>query len=400
MSYFRNVLGTLAFRPAALRALAAEGAVARGCVWFAAGFLCFALIRNEVYAPLQAGAEGAGLLSSFFRLNLVQALLFSSLVYVPAVVILSNSISGDGLGFYLPREEYRAHLSCFLPVWGTLLMIAAPLQLLAPEFLVLPGGWFGISIGLMVLLILLCTYSVWAIRELNYLSLTAGLAVFVLSWFTLPVFYILTAFLFALPLFILVPLAYFAFQRARTHADSRNAERNFQRHLNTLTLNPQDADAHHQLGLIHLKRRNLDAAQRCFNAALKIDPKDPDYHYFLGRVYELRGDWPQALECYEQTYRLNPEYALGDIFREVGKGYLHTGRVEKATEFLKFFLESRSSDPEGRYWLAVALQKKGNPEGMRTQLKIMLDQARSNPRFFRKESREWLYRARLFLRQH
>ena len=105
-----------------------------------------------------------------------------------------------------------------------------------------------------------------------------------------------------------------------------------------------------------------------------------------------------ALEEYEETYRLNPEQSLGDIFREVGKAYLHTGNVDKAIEFLEFFLQTRGSDPEGRYWLAVALHKQGKPEEMRVQLNTILEQARSNPRFFRKEKRAWVLRARTLLR--
>jgi hypothetical protein len=112
----------------------------------------------------------------------------------------------------------------------------------------------------------------------------------------------------------------------------------------------------------------------------------------------LDGEWGPALEQYEETYSLNPEYGLGDIFREVGKGYLHSGRVEKGIEFLKFFLTKRSSDPEGRYWLAIALQKAGDSEQMRAQLNMIVEQARSNPRFFRKENREWVYRARGMIR--
>lgn len=400
MTFLRNLLGSLAFRAGAIRALAEERAVIRAIVCFTVGFLTFALVRNSVYAPLQPGLLGTDLLGSFYQLNLIQALLFFSLVYLPTVILLGNSISGDGLGFYISREEYLAHISAFFPLWGALLLIAAPLQWLVPQFLILGGGLFAISIGRLVLLLLVAAYSVWAIRELNYLSLAAGLAVFVLSWFTLLFYYVLTAFLFALPLFILIPVIYLVLQRMRTHAGSRVGERDFQQRLHTLTLNPQDADAHHQLGLIHLKRRNLDAAQRYFNAALKIDPGDADYHYFLGRVFELKGDWPRALGCYEETYRINPEHGLGDIFREVGKGYLHTGKFEKAIEFLNFFLQTRGSDPEGRYWLAVALQKTGDLENMKAQLKTILEQARSTPRFFRKENRGWLYRARMLLRQH
>jgi tetratricopeptide (TPR) repeat protein len=277
-----------------------------------------------------------------------------------------------------------------------LFLITAPLQWLVPHFLVV--GVLEISVGMLVRSGLLLIYTVWSIQQLNYLSLGQALAVFALSWFTLPVYYLLTSFLFALPLFFMIPLIYLGFQWVRGHFAWQMNERAFQQNLHTLTLNPQDADAHYQLGLIHLKRRHLDAARRYFESALKIDPDDAEYHYYLGRVYELKEEWGRALEQYEETYRLNPEYALGDIFREVGKGYLHTGNVEKGIEFLKFFLIKRGSDPEGRYWLAVALQKMGDAAQMRVQLNMIAEQARSNPRFFRKENREWIYRARNLIR--
>ena len=250
---------------------------------------------------------------------------------------------------------------------------------------------------MMVLIVSMLVYTLWALQQLSYLSLMQALGVAVLSWFTLPLYY-LTRLLFALPFFILIPLAYFGFLWIRAHAASRKGERMFQQHLQTLTLNPQDADAHYQLGFISLKRGNLDTAHNYFAKAIEIDPQDPDYHYFLGRTFELKGEWALALEHYEEVYRISPEYRLGDIFREVGKGYVNTGSLEKGIEFLKFFLAQRSSDPEGRYWLAVALQKSGDSEQMRVQLHMILQQTRSNPGFFRKENREWIYRARMLLR--
>jgi tetratricopeptide (TPR) repeat protein len=118
----------------------------------------------------------------------------------------------------------------------------------------------------------------------------------------------------------------------------------------------------------------------------------------MGRIYEQCEEWALAADEYEETYRLNPDYGTGDVFREVGKGYLHTGRPDKAVEFLRFFLERRSSDPEGRYWLAEALRQLGDKEEMRSHLNRVLDQARTNPRFFRKQNRAWIYRSRLLLR--
>jgi tetratricopeptide (TPR) repeat protein len=244
----------------------------------------------------------------------------------------------------------------------------------------------------------LSVYTVWAIRGLNHLGLLPAIAVFILSWFTWPVFYVLSRFVTSLPFFLLLPLVYVGFQYVRTFFSDRDRERELQAHLRSLTVNPRDADAHHQLGLICTRRGRFEEAERHLRSAIEIEPADPDHHYGLGRVYELRGDWARALERYEETYRLNPQYRLGDILREVGKGYLQTGKLEKATEFLEFFLGSRESDPEGHYWLAIAFHRTGKPAEARRQLNTILDQARSNPRFFRKEHRAWLQRARTHLR--
>ena len=392
-----NLLGMLAFRTSALRSQAERRAPIAGVLCFCVGFLSYALVRNAVYAVLpELRQQRSGLIGAVFDLQLLQILLFLLLIYVPAVIVMSNAISGDGLGFSVSRREYQAHVSALLPLWGLLFLICAPLQWLVPHFLVV--GLVEISIGMLARSILILVYTFWAIKQLNYLSPVQALGVFALSWFTFPIYYLLTSFFLALPLFFMIPLIYLGYQWIRGYQASHTGERAYQQHLHTLTSNPQDADAQYQLGLIYLKRRSLDAARRYFESALKIDPDDPDYHYSLGRVYELKNEWVRALEEYEETYRINPEYGLGDIFREVGKGYLHTGNAEKAIEFLQFFLTRRGSDPEGRYWMAIALQKTGDVEQMRIQLNMIVEQARSNPRFFRKENREWIYRARNMIR--
>lgn len=397
MTFIHNLLGMLLFRAGDLRAQAERRAPVAGVLCFCAGFLAYALVRNAVYAVLpEIRFEHTGLIGAIFDAQLLQVLLFFLFIYVPAIIVMSNAISGDGLGFSFSRQEYQAHVSALMPLWGMLYLFCAPLQWLVPHFLIV--GLFEISVGILVRSILILVYTYWAIKQLNYLSPVQALGVFALSWFTLPVYYLLTSFLFTLPLFLVIILIYLGFQWLRGYQAARAGEHAYQQRLQTLTSNPQDADAQYQLGLIYLKRRSLDAARRYFENAIKIDPTDPDYFYSLGCVYELKGDWTRALEQYEETYRLNPEYGLGDIFREVGKGYLHTGNVQKAIEFLNFFLARRGSDPEGRYWLAVALQKTGDAGQMRMQLNLIIEQARSNPGFFRKENREWIYRARTMIR--
>jgi hypothetical protein len=402
MTFISDLLGMLAFRPRAVRSLAEHQATVAGGVLFAAGYLAYTIVPSVAYARLPELASPQTIRIGYaVGFQLFQALLFLLVVYVPAIIVLSNAISGDGLGLSVSKQEYRAHVSALLPLWGAILLIMVPVKWLAPHFLTVEisaiNGMYEITIG-MLLPILIIVYTLWVIRQLSYMFWVQALGVFALSFLTYPVYHVLTRFIFTLPLFILIPLIYWGSQWMRGYHAGRSGEREFRRHLDALTVNPQDADAQYQLGLLCLKRRDLGAARKYFESALKIDPTDADYHYYLARTYELQGEWRQALEECEETYRLSPEYGLGDIFREVGKGYLHTGNVAKAIEFLEFFLSQRGSDPEGRYWLAVALQKAGDTEQMRAQLNMITEQARSNPRFFRKENRQWIYRARQMIR--
>jgi tetratricopeptide (TPR) repeat protein len=395
MNYLSDIIGVLAFRANAVRSLAERRAFGTGAVIFSFGYLVYTIWRNWIYASEFPDYYVPFLESPQFLL--IMSLAFLLILYIPALIILGNAFSGDGLGFSISKQEYQSHASVLLPLWGILFLATSPLQSLIPQFI--PIGLMEIAFGKLLRSILLFVYTLWVLRRLSYLSWAQALGVFALSWFTLPLLFLLGKVLFALPLFILIILAIWAWQRLRDHFASHANERAFQQTLHSLTRNPKDADAHYQLGLIHFKRGDWGSARRYFESALKIEPSDPDYHYYMGRTYERTGEWQLALNFFEETYRLNPEYGLGDIFREVGKGYLHTGSGEKAKEFLNFFLKKRDSDPEGRYWLAVALQKIGDLEQMRFQLNRILEQARSNPRFFRKENREWIYRARTMLRE-
>ena len=395
MNYLRDLLGALAFRSRSLYDLAARRSVAPGIACFSAGYLGFVLVRNSSYAAADGSAYVGGVWNVaviLLDIHLIQMLLFLSLVYVPVLVALCNAFSGDGLGFSLSRLEYSAHISALFPLWGVLFLIGAPIL---PVFLAL--GLEGISAGELWLMVSSLVYTVWAVKEVDYLPVSAALGVVGISILTLPVLFVLTNFLLSLPFFILLPLLYIFIVRFRELVSAKRVERVFLQHLRSLTQNPRDADAHYQIGLLHFRRNHWEPAQRYFEQALAIDSEDPEVNYFLGRVHEAKGEWQPALDRYEITYRLNPGYGLGDIFREVGKGYLNTGNAEKAIEFLQFLLQKRTSDPEGRYWLAVALQKAGRPDEMRNQLNAVLVQARSNPRFFRKEHRQWIYRARTLL---
>jgi tetratricopeptide (TPR) repeat protein len=223
--------------------------------------------------------------------------------------------------------------------------------------------------------------------------------VFILSWFSLPIFYLLTYTLFVPALFILVPLLFWSGRRLGKYRAYRKDEILFQRHLACLSSDPENAASCCQIGKILLKRKNPDEASGYFEKALRRDPENPDYGYYLGRACELKGDWDRAPQFYEGVYRVDAEYGSGEIARELGKSYVHLDRISRGKELLRLFLKKHDTDPEARYWMAVALQKTGQTAQMVGELKLIMDQVRANPRSFRRKNRQWIYRARDMLRE-
>lgn len=398
MKFLRNLPGILGFRSRALHSLAESHAIPRGIVCFAFGFLAYAFVRNFVYADLpELMFRQSGLISGLFYLNIVQSILFLAFIYIPAVILVANAMFGDGVGFSISGSEYRSHLSALFPLWGLLFLVAAPLQWLIPHFLII--GIVEISIGILIRSLLLVFYTLWAVKQLNAISYSQALGVLAISCFTFPVYYLFAAYWIAIPIFLLILLIFWTLRGMRRRQIAGRKTQDVRRYLQMLTENPQDADAHYQLGLIHWNRKCLDAAQDYFSRAIKLDPQKPEYHYWLGRTHELQNNWRLAMNHYEETYRLNPEYGQGSLYREAGKGYLHAGNVEKGREFLDLFLSRHSSDIEGRYWFAVAMKQVGDVEQMRFHLNVIREQARSSPGLFKKHNREWISRARELSRE-
>lgn len=62
-------------------------------------------------------------------------------------------------------------------------------------------------------------------------------------------------------------------------------------------------------GVYHLKKNELDDAQRFFNEALEKKPELADAHNNLGLIHELRGDFKQAVADFEQASAIDPTFS-------------------------------------------------------------------------------------------
>lgn len=185
MKYLADFLSALAFRESALRTQSERRALTAGIVCFSLGYLLYAVLRNYVYATLPELArpdDGSFINISVCIRDWVRSVVFLLVLYVPALILLGNTFSGDGRDLLVSKQEYQAHASTLLPLWGALFLVTAPLQLLIPHFVSI--GLLDISFGMLIRSILLCIYTLWAIKQLSHLSWAQSLGVFALSWLT------------------------------------------------------------------------------------------------------------------------------------------------------------------------------------------------------------------------
>jgi tetratricopeptide (TPR) repeat protein len=161
------------------------------------------------------------------------------------------------------------------------------------------------------------------------------------------------------------------------------------RQLEISTLNPRDADAHCQLGLIYLERRQNELASQRFRAAIEIDPDEPDARYHLGCILRRQARPEEALEHLRACARVDEKHALSEVWREIGTAAFLAGRTDEALEALEKFLERRSYDPEGRCWYGRVLAKLDRRAAAERAFQDAIEAVRTMPPARRRQVREW-----------
>jgi len=164
---------------------------------------------------------------------------------------------------------------------------------------------------------------------------------------------------------------------------------NFKRFLHNATVNPKDADAHVQLGLIYLQRRQEAKALEHLNKAYEIDPEEIDANYELGKIARAKGNLQEALDHFSVVVDQNDKHALSEVWREIGATYLEANMLTEARDALEKFVERRAFDSEGLYYLGKVLKAQGETERAREMFQQAVDSAKTSPDYRRRDLRYW-----------
>ena len=87
-----------------------------------------------------------------------------------------------------------------------------------------------------------------------------------------------------------------------------------------IRLQPDEADAHYILGLALFNSDNAPGAVAAFRAAIRLKPNYADAHYHLGIALGYSDNAPGVVAAFRATVRLKPDLAEAHCFLGLGLG--------------------------------------------------------------------------------
>jgi Tfp pilus assembly protein PilF len=331
-------------------------------------------------------------LFSFAPTDFYQPVITLSVFYVPVCLLLMSLFGTTGSFGLILRRDYGMLATCALMAYvaGNLpFAIAGALlyqQNISPA--VLLGMWAGGSL-------LFGVFMIFALRTVMGANYGAAIAAVCLAWITFTlgmyVFRNLSPWLFS-PFLLFYAYMYFGGRlsgEVRGFGNAFRQRQNFKRFLHNATVNPRDADAHVQLALIYLQRKQDAKALEHLNKAFKIDPQEIDANYELGKFARRKNDLQKALDHFSAVVEQNDKHALSEIWREIGATYLEAGMHKEAFDALETFITRRPFDTEGLYYLGKVLKAQGENEKAREAFREAVEAAKSSPDYRRHEIRQW-----------
>jgi tetratricopeptide (TPR) repeat protein len=385
---------------------------------------------SEISAAMK-GARGLLVVLSVLVASAGQAL-FVGLVFVPVAILFANLFERRASVGLVIRQEYAATASTVFYALAAAGLLALPLALISKftgfeaatrEALRAVQGSVGegapnsytdeqmriilASAPRFLLLLLMhpfTLFSLWAlaaVREVFRLAWWLSAVVVVIStvvmFLATPLLLLVFGALLGLPFLVLLIFVLLrGYLGEATRAQRSRAS--FKQNLEAATLNPADASAHYNLGLIHLQRKELQEARARFERAVAIDPEEVDAHFQLGRIARAEGRLADAIAHYGEVVSRDDAHAQHEIWREVGATYVHAGQFPDARDALERFLAHRPSDPEGLYLMGRALFGMGLRREAVERMQACIEAVKTAPAYKYRTEKRWLNEAQQFLR--
>jgi len=333
----------------------------------------YAPVASVVFYVLTAVNLGAILIAVFFHFSGIQA------AHVASAIETEQQVLATIRSMFSLTPEAEAQLAQ---------QLKDPRILAESLFRLVKFGL--LSIGLVI-----------AVREVFRVSAVRAFAITVISAIAMLPVLAIWGLLFSRVLgspFLLLMLFLFLRGYVTDILRQQRSKASFRRNLEAATLNPADASAHYNIGLIHQQRGELDAARQRFERAVQIDQEEVDSHYQLGRIARQQKRWEDAIKHFEQVVSRDAAHSQHEIWREVGATYIAAGQFEDARAVLERFLDRRESDPEGLYLMGRAEAGLGHSREATSMMEACINAVKTSPAYKYRLEKRWLNEAQQFLR--
>lgn len=327
-----------------------------------------------------------------FDSNFFTPLIAISLFYVPAAILLMVIFGGLGNFGVIFKRDYATLATCSMMAWTAahLPFAIAGIFLFTTQIspIAFLSFWFAGSL-------LFGFFMIFALRTIFGANYTIAVSIVAVNWLAISlgmyIFAFVSPWIFS-PFLLFFAVLYFGGflgGEVRGLGSAFRGRQNFKRHLQNATVNPNDADARVQLGLIYLKRRQEEKAFEYFTEAFEIDKEEIDANFELGKFARKRGELQKALNYFSTVVAQNDKHALSEIRREIGATYLEAGMLTEARDWLEKFIERRAFDAEGLYYLGKVLKEQGETEAANEKFNEAIESVKTAVYHRRGELKKW-----------
>jgi tetratricopeptide (TPR) repeat protein len=130
-----------------------------------------------------------------------------------------------------------------------------------------------------------------------------------------------------------------------------------------VTLKPDFAEAHCNLGITLVETEQIPEATAAFRKAVALKPDFAEAHCGLGIAFAARGQIPKAIAAWRKAVALKPDYA--EAYCNLGVAFERIGQLPKAIAAYREAVALKPDFANAHYKLGVALEKTGQlPEAI------------------------------------
>lgn len=186
-----------------------------------------------------------------------------------------------------------------------------------------------------------------------------------------PAFYVIYA-IYEQPQLVLSPGAAWANQRATRYVNSNNLDAAIKFYSTAIKRNPKFVDPSLNRGLLHMERKEYDAALADFNRVIKLGVKTGEAYAARGQIYALRGDDRRAIA--DWTHAEGNQSQM--VYNLRGDYYIRNGKTFDAHKDFQQAYALNSKDPISVNQFAYSMALVGDPQ---VALKLAVEAVRLDP---------------------